>query len=354
MIDGGAQDGLEVLLERARRNPTDPAALGTLGAMYMGLGDYAAAEEAFKKAEALDPTRNEALYGLGFVQQKLGKHEEATATFERLLGRDGSPLVYSMIADTINESGGDLDMAFDYAQSAVMRTGAEFSLIRNLAGWERQLEVQSFFATALGSLGKVQLKRGELKEAVANLEAAYRVLPEPRSALQLSLAHAALGNTEESLNLFARHVHLTYRPDFDVPPEIRKLTDARFPEGEAHLKHWIDEERLTFAHWLALKPEDGGKLSWPEGVEPGKTVEVRLVALVNEDGSVREVTVESGEAPFAQTALADTKRIRFEEVRWQGRAIRTLRRLTFTYQTPTSILAERVSHAGYTRPGWMR
>ncbi len=354
VIDGGAQDGLEVLLERARRNPTDPAALGTLGAMYMGLGDYAAAEEAFKKAEALDPTRNEALYGLGFVQQKLGKHEEATATFERLLGRDGSPLVYSMIADTINESGGDLDMAFDYAQSAVMRTGAEFSLIRNLAGWERQLEVQSFFATALGSLGKVQLKRGELKEAVANLEAAYRVLPEPRSALQLSLAHAALGNTEESLNLFARHVHLTYRPDFDVPPEIRKLTDARFPEGEAHLKHWIDEERLTFAHWLALKPEDGGKLSWPEGVEPGKTVEVRLVALVNEDGSVREVTVESGEAPFAQTALADTKRIRFEEVRWQGRAIRTLRRLTFTYQTPTSILAERVSHAGYMRPGWMR
>ncbi len=73
----------QLLLELVRKYPDEKYAHYALGFLYEGLRDYAAADDAYRKAIALDPEFGYAINQLAYVQAKLGRFDEALRLFER-------------------------------------------------------------------------------------------------------------------------------------------------------------------------------------------------------------------------------------------------------------------------------
>lgn len=86
-MDGPADESamLAALMQRVQENPTDAAALLTLGEHFMTHEEWQRAEMFLKRAVIAAPSEPRGLYLLGFAQYHKGEHAVAAETFERML-----------------------------------------------------------------------------------------------------------------------------------------------------------------------------------------------------------------------------------------------------------------------------
>ena len=145
----------------------------------------------------------------------------------------------------------------------------------------------------------------------------------------LSALHATHGDDEKALDLYARAVYLASERTVPLPEALADYVGSRF-EGDG-LADWVKSRRSDYAASLALLPQEG-KWTWPEGAKAEGTHHVQVVALVDPEGRATQAEIVAGTPPWADAALADAKRLRFPVVAWDGRPIRTLRLVAFTYQ----------------------
>jgi Tfp pilus assembly protein PilF len=128
-------------------------------------GRLAAARETYRRALALDPHHEDALYYLGNVELELGHYQEAGAAWERLLALNpSSARTYSRLGDLY----------------ACLEPGAPTDLTRAEAEFHRALALNREETGPLLRLGEVALIRGRLAGAIAYFDTVIGV--HPRSA----------------------------------------------------------------------------------------------------------------------------------------------------------------------------
>lgn len=179
-------EAVKVLEDAKVKWPQNDQILYFLALGYDDMKQPEKAMELLKSVTALKPEFRDARFQLGVIYERLGKMAEAEAEFRRLLETkpdDASALNY------LGYSLADRGLKLDEAEAVIKRAVALDP--RNPA--------------YLDSLGWVRFKQGRFKEAVADLEAAMKALPEDETILDhVGEARAASGDLAGAWRVWKR------------------------------------------------------------------------------------------------------------------------------------------------------
>ena len=165
----------------AERNPSDSGALGMLGDSLMEMGQYEAADEAYRRMLTLGP--NLASYNrVAYQRFVTGDGKEALAWMSMAV-EAGSPTAENL-AWCLVEFG---DMLFKTGHAADAH-----------AAYQRALDTLPGYHRALAALGREYAAAGEFAKAAASFEKAQSVIPLPDYAAALEMLYTKLGRTSEA------------------------------------------------------------------------------------------------------------------------------------------------------------
>ena len=199
---------LDLATEVLRETPRSAAALDRKGLALHGMGREGA-EEAFREAIRLDPSRPEPYDHLAALLYRSGKTDEAIEQWRAAIRADGryAPARYNL--GSVLQARGNLEDAVTQFREAIDLAPEMVSARVNLG-------------VALVALGRFPGAEKELKEAV-------RLAPrDPEAAFNLGTAYVAARRTQEGIRELQRALSL--RADFAAAHE--RLGTAYFYEGK--------------------------------------------------------------------------------------------------------------------------
>lgn len=199
--------------ERAARaaielDPDSLDAYGVLARFYVTQGRLAEATEQFETLARRQPRSVAVHTSLGVLLEVQGRRDDARAAYEQVMAIDpAAPVAANNLAWILAETGGNLDVALQLAQTAASRMG-ERPEVKDTLGWIYQKK------------GLSSLAIPPLKEAVA---------ASPETALfhfHLGLAQAGVGDKVSARQSLQKALDLN--PEFPGAAEARKaLEDLR-------------------------------------------------------------------------------------------------------------------------------
>jgi tetratricopeptide (TPR) repeat protein len=211
-------------------------ALHILAVVQSRLGKKEEALASYDRALQLRPDYTEMLYNLGITLHELKRPEEALASYDRaLLGRP------------------------DYTEARYARANALRDLKRldeALTSYDRVLQARPDYAEALSNRGLTLHELKRLDEALASYDRALKVRPDYAEALSnRGLTLNELKRLDEALASYDRALKL--RPDYDEALSNRGLTLHE-------LKRW-DEALASYDRATQVRP-DYAEAHWNEGL----------------------------------------------------------------------------------------
>jgi len=223
--EGQYDDALEVLREGLALYPNSVELHIGVGYARLAREEYAWARQSFEKSLVLDPDHEDALAGYGETLLKFGQHEQAVATFRRIL-----ELGYADDIDLILQAGRALfreelmDEARDFFEIAV-REATEL-------------------AEAAACLGYVRHRQGDDQGAIQSLQRALQ-LDEEHAEARIYLANILYDRGEYESALY--HLEHTEPGDHWDELGIWRLVELkkslyRLSDDDPELRPW--EERL--------------------------------------------------------------------------------------------------------------
>jgi tetratricopeptide (TPR) repeat protein len=203
------------LQEALRLFPRSPRLWFALGIAFFSDHNSPEAMNAFQKALEVDPKFAPALAYLGMTQAEQGQYEAALTLYERALAVDEKlAIIHYLVAEALlKEAAPDL-------------ASAEKHLARAVA-------LDSSFAPAQLSLGKLYQRSNRLEEAVAQFEQAIKLDPELAEAhYQLGRVYVRLKRKDEAQNELATFKRLSDTQKEQSQNErreiVRRLANVRF------------------------------------------------------------------------------------------------------------------------------
>jgi tetratricopeptide (TPR) repeat protein len=209
-----------------------------LGELLSNLGaeHYAAAEEHFRAALAVQPDHSPSLSGLGVLADLANHPQEARSFYEKAakLAPDDFIVQYRYAENLLDDPRPDS-----------LRT-ARAALIRVVA-------LRPDFGDAWARLGYTYQAEESLDEnALHSLETAHRLLPSRMDiAHNLALAYARTGHRDQAAQL----VEQVLAPQAD-PDEVLSVREALLDEDYRHAEELIDQEKPTEALPLLERVRD--------------------------------------------------------------------------------------------------
>jgi Tfp pilus assembly protein PilF len=197
---------LRELSKAESKTPDDPEIKNTLGEAYWRRLEYGKAEEAFKQATVLKPDYGDAWNNLGALYIFLKRYPEAVAALEHVVE----------------------DNYYETPERALTNLGfAQFKL-GNLAeaesNFKQALEMAPGFPLAQKHLAAVFQERGDHREALKQLDAAERLLPQD-AEIQLMRGRSllSLGDRVAAREAFERAWKLA--PGGDIGKSAKTYVD---------------------------------------------------------------------------------------------------------------------------------
>jgi tetratricopeptide (TPR) repeat protein len=197
-IDAGsfanAKEQLEAVLQR---DETNAEAHFKLGLVTFNLGDYAGAEEHFRRSMALEPDRAAAVHhNLGVLAYQMGDMTTAVVEFQAALAADPNDA----------DSRYQLGAAYLIQAFPMGAMEPEEALLNEArAEFEQALAIDPQKPEALVGLANVYMLRDDMGAAVDLLEQALEQVPEMREALfALGRAYAVMGRQAEARSTLLR------------------------------------------------------------------------------------------------------------------------------------------------------
>ncbi|OCH91806.1 TPR-like protein [Obba rivulosa] len=231
-------------------NSKDTVVWTNLGLFYLHHEDAELANEAFYKAQVLDPDYALAWVGQGLVATINGHEPEARALFEHAVGLSGA------VPDADVEFAKRLFRQLNMPTQTRMPTSdmlfpAFFVLGRFCKQRPQDASALHLFALVCERIGHVELALDCTGRAIALLEAAYEDTEDPVIERQFTIAHTSLarlrlsvGNYEGALE--SLEVAMGLLPEVPEDDETTVLlTQAQFGSGLAHFKLGSLEEALS-------------------------------------------------------------------------------------------------------------
>lgn len=223
--EGQYDDALEVLREGLALYPNSVELHIGVGYARLAREEYAWARQSFEKSLVLDPDHEDALAGYGETLLRFGQHEQAVASFRRIL-----ELGYSDDIDLILQVGRALfredlmDEARDFFEIAVREANE--------------------LAEAAACLGYVRHRQGDDQGAIQSLERALQ-LDEEHAEARIYLANIVYDRGEYESALY--HLEHTEPADHWDELGIWRLVELkkslyRLRDDDPELRPW--EERL--------------------------------------------------------------------------------------------------------------
>jgi tetratricopeptide (TPR) repeat protein len=225
----GQEDEATATLERVEAaHPDDLRTLLQLGFRNFEAGDFASAERRFAQALAQQPEQHEVAYFLGVVQRRMGKIDEATASFDRI------PPEHERYADGRVQVAGIHEKRGDFAAAQL-----EVEKARDVEP-SRPLDL---YAASLRAKG------GDVAGAIAFLEGLLEESPEDAEVLyNIGVIHGEAKNVEEAIRYM--RIVLGLNPDHASALNYVGYTFAERGEN-------LDEAEAMIARALELRPDDG-------------------------------------------------------------------------------------------------
>ena len=163
------------------RNPSDTGSLGMLGDSLMEMGQYAAAENAYRRMLELGP--NLASYN------RIAYHHFVT-------GQSGEALSWMNLAvEAGSKTPENLAWCLVEFGDMLFKTG---HVQEAHTVYDRALETMPGYHRALAALGRFYAANGEYPRAVENFKKAQAVIPLPDYAAALESLYARMGQTAEA------------------------------------------------------------------------------------------------------------------------------------------------------------
>ncbi len=214
------RDAIAPALKNASARDSDPAVVGALGRVLQAWEQYAAADQAYQRAEALAPRAAEWHYLDGVVLRRLARHADAAVEFAAAAAADPSYLPARVARAEALLEAGDLDAAaaaFDaLAAAPLARPQAEFGL------------------------GRIEAARGRHPAAIAHFEKAIALFPEWGAAhYALAQSYRATGRLDDARRALERHAQYGPRWPGLADPLLAAVTALR-DDAQAALRRGLD------------------------------------------------------------------------------------------------------------------
>lgn len=346
---GTPAERLEWSEKLAGRDASDVDVLLDLARNQLVLGKNREAEATLLRALKLDEGNPALLVELGGVRLRLGLLKEAREHFQSALEQDRSPDIYNNIAYALAEAAVDLDLAYDYASSAVTRVQAEVQLLDSLRGWRQSLAMQISLARYLDTLGMVELKRDRASEALDALQASYRMLRN-KTVAEHALAAAMQAGEHETALLYYGVISMMSRAQ-PFGKEEQVPLDAGL--GDYVSKEVGDREDLhsylisKTRELLTLKgnfwPSKGDFERPNDATTAGVRGQVLAVLLIGKSGEILDSLAVHENEPWAPHALSELRKVPWSPVKLKGSPLVSLRIVLFDIPaqgTPTAHLTD--------------
>jgi tetratricopeptide (TPR) repeat protein len=206
----------EAFQKQIEVNPLDKYAHRNLGMMYLDQRKDREALPELEKAVSLNSQDAAALISLGQAQLNLGDDEKALASWDRAVKIAPAPGVWNNVAYQLSLKNVHLDLAQQYAESAVASTAAT---LRNLSADSLQLEQQALviaLAAQWDTLGWVYFQRGNLDKAEEFIRAAWVLGEHGEVGDHLAQIYEKRDEKQKAIETYAQAL-AAYKP----PPETR-------------------------------------------------------------------------------------------------------------------------------------
>ena len=203
---GDSQSAEQLLRRVLEKDASYMPAYSALGQLYLQQRRLDAALKEFEALAARDPKPVAPLTLIGMILQAQGKTAEARAKYESVMAIDSSaPVAANNLAWMLAESGGNLDLALQFAQTA-QRKLPESPEVNDTLGFV-------YYKKDLAALA-VPLFSSSIAEAPLN----------PTYHLHLGLAYAKQGHAANARQSLERALEL--KPDFDGAQEARSTLQS--------------------------------------------------------------------------------------------------------------------------------
>jgi Flp pilus assembly protein TadD len=202
-------------------NPLDKWAHVNLGALYVQWKKYDEAVPELEKAASLTPDNPELQVELGTAYLNLGDEDKAQAAFEKAVELAPSPPVWNNIAYQLSLKKARLELAQQYAESAVATTAAASRNLTLDHAALRDLYLTEQMANYWDTLGWVYFAKGDVEKAEKYVLAAWQLGGHGEVGQHLAEIYEKKGQKKLAIETYARSLQAT-RPT----PESREKLAA--------------------------------------------------------------------------------------------------------------------------------
>jgi tetratricopeptide (TPR) repeat protein/transglutaminase-like putative cysteine protease len=233
-------EGEKAFQKQIEVNPLDEWAHANLGEMLNAEKKFAEAEPELEKAIAIAPDRPGILMALGSAQLNLGKAEKAKEYFTRAVNLAPSPVTWNNVAYTFAEHKTNLDLAQQYAESAVATVAAQLRNVQLTDLKIQHLGQVSFLASCWDTLGWVHFQKGNLPIAEKYLLAAWKLSQNATVGDHLGQFYELKGQRERAIELYSMALAASH-PEPETKPRLAKLV------GDSKVDSYVDHHRAQLS-----------------------------------------------------------------------------------------------------------
>jgi len=184
-------------------SPLDLVAHAALGSILLQQHLYPDAVPELEKASVLAPDNAQLQVSLGQAYIGSGQKDKGLAAFEKAVGMSQTPLIWNDIAYDLADNKIDLDLAQQYAESAVSSTEADLRNIDLLHLTMDQMNQVASIGACWDTLGWVYFAKGDLPHAERYVSAAWRLDQHGEVGDHLARIYEKLGQKEKAEHMFA-------------------------------------------------------------------------------------------------------------------------------------------------------
>ena len=214
-------DAIPVWQDLIKIAPDDPGGPTGLGFTLYNLKNYPEAIPQLESALKLSPKEAGVELALADCYLQTGQAEKARASFKIAVAQNPDPALLGHIAYQIADAKLDLDLALEFAQSAVKDLEKSTQSLQLDKLQPQDLVNTDELSQAWAAMGWVLQQKGESNIAEKYLEAAWNLAQSPVIAYHLGLAYEAQKKKTEALHIY--HLGLAG----SLPPEDKALIPIR-------------------------------------------------------------------------------------------------------------------------------
>jgi TonB family protein len=303
------EDAEAAFRKQLQVNPLDNFAHANLGGLYLEWHKYNQAVMEIEKATSIKPDNASLQVNLGTAYLNLGQDEKAMAAFNLAVKLSATPRIWNNIAYQLALRKSHLDLAQQYAQSAVTTTSAALRSLNLDHLSTDDLSLVSSLGSYWDTLGWVYFATDDLEKAERYVSSAWRLTQDSTEADHLGQIYEKRGEKDKAIEAYALATDGYRPPDAETRQRLSALVGGNDRAVLEATRHRDDLSALRTVRLAATGPANatGDFFVLLAPSSPGaKTTMVEGVKVIRSDGQLKVMEDLLSKAQYGATFPEDT------------------------------------------------